>query len=197
MAENVFLSWDLLSLFGTEPVGLKWIKIHMQRANLATQYTHNIGVKSLSNPHLYLKGICKKVVKTPQGKKGFCVTFFYRVDILSTFLTFLLKAEYTDRLLVWFSTLGRPRCWLTSAFRLCTTQPASQSASQPADRPALLTNWYLICAAIGGGADYSSVSAVHCQLQTAEGLAAGSLRLNLYCSLMGWGEQWTLCTKSD
>lgn len=38
----------------------------------------------------------------------------------------LSAAEYTGCLLVWLFTFGRPSCWLTSAFRLCTSQRAGQ-----------------------------------------------------------------------
>lgn len=66
--------------------------------------------------------------------------------------------------------LTRPSCWLS--------------------RTALLTNWYLICATTGWGPDYSCVWGRHCQRQTAEGLAAGSPRLESHCSLTGRGEHW-------
>lgn len=77
--------------------------------------------------------------------------------------------SWVHRLLAWLA----PHSWLSELLTHLCLQALYQPASQPTDQPALLTNWYLICAAIGGGADYSSVSAAHCQLQTAEGLAVG------------------------
>ena len=129
-----------------------------------------------------------------RGGKWFVLFLSYWI-FPELFLTFLRRDRvWTQQLntpagcLSGSPTLGRLSCWLTFAFRRCTRQPASQpfrqSARRQADQPALLTNCYLICAAIGAGTDFSSVSAVRCQLQTAEGLATGSLRLNRYCSLM-------------
>lgn len=65
------------------------------------------------------------------------------MEMVLTFFkySFLKKVQSLDSLQLniptcWLSTLGCLSCWLTSAFRRCTNQPASQSASRLSSQPA-------------------------------------------------------------
>lgn len=88
---------------------------------------------------LHLKGIVRKWwsknITYPQGKKGFCVIFFPRVDIFSTLLTFLQKSVSTLRswihwLVAWLALLS----WLSELLTHLCLQALYQQTSQPAGR---------------------------------------------------------------